>query len=45
MVKRSDGVVRDVIVGGRFPMEDYEFADDLGEAKYGALLRSTHSRA
>lgn len=40
MVKRSDGVVRAVIVGGRVAFEDGAFAPDLGQARYGRLLRA-----
>lgn len=41
MVKRSDGVVRHVLVGGKVAFEDGAFADDFGQTKYGRLLRST----
>lgn len=41
MVKRSDGVVRNVLVGGKIAFEDATFADDFGQKKYGRLLRST----
>jgi len=40
MVKRSDGVVRQVLVGGRVAFEDGQFADDFGRQRYGRLLRS-----
>ncbi|MBX3415651.1 MAG: amidohydrolase family protein [Pirellulales bacterium] len=41
MVKRSDGVVRQVLVGGKIAFENGNFADDFGQTKYGRLLRST----
>lgn len=41
MVKRSDGVVRNVLVGGKVAFEDGKFAEDFGKKKYGRLLRST----
>lgn len=41
MVKRSDGVVRQVIVGGKVAFDDGKFADDFGKTRYGRLLKST----
>ena len=40
MVKRSDGVVRQVLIGGRVAFEDAQFAGDYGTQRYGRLLRS-----
>jgi N-acyl-D-aspartate/D-glutamate deacylase len=40
MVKRSDGVVRQVLIGGRVAFEDAQFANDFGTKRYGRLLRS-----
>ena len=40
MVKRSDDVVRQVLVGGRVAFENGQFADDFGRQRYGRLLRS-----
>lgn len=40
MVKRSDGVVRQVLVGGRVAFDNGQFADDYGKQRYGRLLRS-----
>lgn len=42
MVKRSDGVVRDVLIGGKVAFEDGNFADDFGTEQYGRLLRVTN---
>ncbi|HAS45988.1 MAG TPA: N-acyl-D-aspartate/D-glutamate deacylase [Microscillaceae bacterium] len=42
MVKRSDGVVKNVLVGGEEVFTEGKFAKDLGNRKYGKLLRSTH---
>ncbi len=42
MVKRSDGVVRQVVVGGRLAFENGQFADDFGRQRFGRLLRSRH---
>jgi N-acyl-D-aspartate/D-glutamate deacylase len=41
MVKRSDGVVRQVLVGGEVVFENGQFAADYGQRRYGRLLRST----
>lgn len=41
MVKRSDGVVRSVLIGGKVAFENGEFAPDFGKTRYGRLLRST----
>jgi N-acyl-D-aspartate/D-glutamate deacylase len=40
MVKRSDGVVRQVLIGGRVAFDNAQFADDFGKQRYGRLLRS-----
>ncbi len=40
MVKRSDGVVRQVLIGGRVAFDNGHFADDFGRERYGRLLRS-----
>jgi len=40
MVKRSDGVVRQVLIGGRVAFDNAQFADDYGRQRYGRLLRS-----
>ncbi len=42
MVKRSDGVVRQVFVGGRLAFENAEFVPEFGREKFGRLLRSKH---
>lgn len=42
MVKRSDGVVRNVLIGGKVAFEDGNFADDFGKEKYGRLLRAAN---
>lgn len=41
LVKRSDGVVRHVFVGGHEVYGDGKFAGDLGRKRYGKLLRSS----
>ncbi len=45
MVKRSDGVVRQVLVGGRLAYEGNQFAADYGHQRYGRLLRSQLPRS
>ena len=40
MVKRSDGVVRDVLIGGKVAFEGGAFSTDFGKEKYGRLLRA-----
>ena len=40
MVKRSDGVVRNVFVGGRLAFENAQFVPEFGQQKFGRLLRS-----
>lgn len=40
LVKRSDGVVRHVLVGGETVFSSGEFAPDLHQRKFGRLLRS-----
>ena len=42
MVKRSDGVVRQVFVGGRLAFENAQFVPEFGREKFGRLLRSKH---
>ena len=42
MVKRSDGVVRQVLVGGKLAFENGHFADEFGRERFGRLLRSQH---
>jgi N-acyl-D-aspartate/D-glutamate deacylase len=42
MVKRSDGVVRQVFIGGRLAFEDAKFVPEFGREKFGRLLRSKH---
>jgi N-acyl-D-aspartate/D-glutamate deacylase len=42
MVKRSDGVVKQVFVGGRLAFEDAKFVPQFGQEKFGRLLRSKH---
>ena len=42
MVKRSDGVVRQVFVGGRLAFENSQFVPQFGREKFGRLLRSQH---
>ena len=39
VVKRSDGVVSNVVVNGKMAYSDGAFADTLGKEKYGKLLR------
>lgn len=41
MVKRSDGVVKQVVIGGDVVFEDGKFAPDYGQRRHGRLLRST----
>lgn len=41
MVKRSDGIVKHVLVGGEEIFNEEGFAKDLGQKKYGKLLKST----
>lgn len=40
MVKRSDGVVRQVLIGGRVAFENGQFTPGYGQERYGRLLRS-----
>ena len=40
MVKRSDGVVRQVLVGGRMAFENAQFVPEFGRERFGRLLRS-----
>ncbi len=40
MVKRSDGVVRQVLVGGKVAFEDAKFVPEFGRERFGRLLRS-----
>ena len=40
MVKRSDGVVRQVLVGGRMAFENARFAPEFGQERFGQLLRA-----
>jgi N-acyl-D-aspartate/D-glutamate deacylase len=42
MVKRSDGVVRQVFVGGRLAFEKGQFVPEFGRDRFGRLLRSAH---
>jgi N-acyl-D-aspartate/D-glutamate deacylase len=42
MVKRSDGVVRHVLIGGRPAFENGQFMSSFGHERFGRLLRSTH---
>jgi N-acyl-D-aspartate/D-glutamate deacylase len=42
MVKRSDGVVRQVFVGGRLAFENGHFQPEFGRHRFGRLLRSQH---
>ena len=43
MVKRSDGVVRQVVIGGRVAFDEGRFAPGYGETRFGRLLRAaTH---
>jgi N-acyl-D-aspartate/D-glutamate deacylase len=41
MVKRSDGVVRQVVIGGRLAFENSQFVPQFGSERFGRLLRST----
>ncbi|MGE0534374.1 MAG: amidohydrolase family protein [Pirellulales bacterium] len=41
MVKRSDGVVRNVFIGGRQAFADGAFVPEFGRERFGRLLRST----
>jgi N-acyl-D-aspartate/D-glutamate deacylase len=41
MVKRSEGVVRIVVIGGQVAFEEGAFSQDFGRARYGRLLRAT----
>jgi len=41
MVKRTDGVVRQVLVGGRVAFDDCKFVPEFGRERFGRLLRST----
>ena len=40
MVKRSDGVVRQVLVGGRLAFENAQFVPEFGRQRFGRLLRA-----
>jgi N-acyl-D-aspartate/D-glutamate deacylase len=40
MVKRSDGVVRQVLVGGRVAFDNAQFVPEFGRERFGRLLRS-----
>src|SRR5262249_29259486 len=40
MVKRSDGVVRQVVIGGRVAFDECKFVDSFGRERFGRLLRS-----
>jgi N-acyl-D-aspartate/D-glutamate deacylase len=40
MVKRSDGVVRQVFVGGRLTFENGAYVPQIGRERFGRLLRS-----
>jgi N-acyl-D-aspartate/D-glutamate deacylase len=40
MVKRSDGVVRQVLVGGRIAFENAQFVPEFGRERFGQLLRA-----
>jgi N-acyl-D-aspartate/D-glutamate deacylase len=40
MVKRSDGVVKQVLVGGQVVFDESKFVDDFGQRRFGRLLRS-----
>jgi N-acyl-D-aspartate/D-glutamate deacylase len=42
MVKRTDGVVRQVLVGGRVAFDGGKFAPEFGQERFGRLLRSKH---
>jgi N-acyl-D-aspartate/D-glutamate deacylase len=43
MVKRSDGVVRQVVIGGRVAFDDGRFSAGYGGTRYGRLLRAGRS--
>ena len=43
LVRRSDGVVRAVVVGGRVAFRDGELASDLGVQPYGRFLRTNRT--
>ncbi len=40
MVKRSDGVVRQVVINGRLAFEETQFVPEFGRERFGRLLRS-----
>ncbi len=40
MVKRSDGVVRQVLIGGRLAFENAHFSPEFGRERFGRLLRA-----
>ncbi len=40
MVKRSEGVVRNVVIGGKIAFERGQFVKTYGEQKFGRLLRA-----
>ncbi|MGD9720306.1 MAG: amidohydrolase family protein [Pirellulales bacterium] len=40
MVKRSDGVVRQVLIGGRVAFENATFVPEFGRQRFGRLLRA-----
>ncbi len=40
MVKRSDGVVRQVIIGGRIAFENAQYVPEFGRERFGRLLRA-----
>ena len=42
LVKRSDGVVTQVIIGGQPVFENQQFIPDYGRRKFGRLLRAGH---
>jgi len=42
MVKRSDGVVNQVLIGGRLAFENGQFVPEFGKQRFGRLLRSAH---
>jgi len=42
MVKRTDGVVKNVLVGGRTVFDEGKFAPEFGKERFGRLLRSKH---
>ncbi|HEX2569160.1 MAG TPA: amidohydrolase family protein [Polyangia bacterium] len=45
LVKRSDGVVTQVLIGGQVVYEGQTFVPDYGRRKYGRLLRAGHAAA